>query len=162
MSRRDTVTSYIHNITFPYGIVDSAKSVIDSISFKGLFRFLNVPTGTYYIAVKNFNTMETWSKTGGEPLLITDTTNYDFTTAANKAYGNNLILKGGKYCIYSGNVNGDAIVDASDLSDVDNDSYSALSGRFLRSDVNADGTVDAADVSQVDNNRSVVINRPFF
>jgi len=59
-------------------------------------------------------------------------------------------------------VNGDAIVDASDLSEVDNDSYSALSGRFLRSDVNADGTVDAADVSQVDNNRSVVINRPFF
>ncbi len=162
MSRRDTVTSYIHNITFPYGIVDSAKSVIDSISFKGLFRFLNVPTGTYYIAVKNFNTMETWSKAGGELLLITDTTNYDFTTAANKAYGNNLILKGGKYCIYSGNVNGDAIVDASDLSEVDNDSYSALSGRFLRSDVNADGTVDAADVSQVDNNRSVVINRPFF
>lgn len=162
MSRRDTVTAYIHNITFPYGIVDSAKSVIDSISFKGLFKFLNVPTGTYYIAVKNFNTIETWSKAGGEPLLITDTTNYDFTTAANKAYGNNLKLKNGKYCIYSGNVNGDAIVDASDLSEVDNDSYNALTGRFLRSDANADGTVDAADVSLVDNNRGAVLNRPFF
>ena len=40
-------------------------------------------------------------------------------------------------------VNCDDLVDGSDLSLVDNDSYSALTGRFLRSDVNGNNIVDA-------------------
>ena len=85
-------------------------------------------------------------------MTLSDTTFYDFTTSNSQAYGNNLKLKGSKYCIYGGNVNGDAIVDGSDLSEVDNDSFTGLTGRFLRSDVNGDNIVDAADVSLVDNN----------
>ena len=48
-------------------------------------------------------------------------------TSASKTYGT-IKLEGSKYC--SQNVNGDAIVDASDLNDVDNDSYAGLSGRY--------------------------------
>ncbi|MBK9334392.1 MAG: hypothetical protein IPM96_18785 [Ignavibacteria bacterium] len=62
MSRRDTVTAYLYQITSPYNKVDSARSVIDSISFKGLFKFHNAKSGIYFIAVKHFNTIETWSK----------------------------------------------------------------------------------------------------
>ncbi|MBK9403899.1 MAG: hypothetical protein IPN57_05120 [Ignavibacteria bacterium] len=160
MSRRDTVKIYLHQTTSPYNIIDSSKSVIDSLTFRGIFKFYNTAPGTYYLAIKHFNSIETWSKSGGVPMTLSDTTFYDFTTSNSQAYGNNLKLKGGKYCIYGGNVNGDAIVDASDLSDVDNDSNAGLSGMYLRSDVNGDGFVDASDITIVDNNKSVVINRP--
>jgi len=153
MTRKDTVTVYLRNTTSPYTLVDSAKGVIDSLNFSGLFIFRNVTSGTYFITVKHINSIETWSKSGGETLLNNNSVyTYDFTTSASKAYGNNLKLKGGKYCIYGGNVNGDEIIDGGDLSEVDNDSFTGLSGRYLRSDVNGDNIVDAADVSLVDNN----------
>ncbi len=162
MSRRDTVKIYLHQTTSPYNIIDSSKSVIDSLTFRGVFKFYNAAPGTYFLAFKHFNSIETWSKSGGVPMTLTDTAFYDFTISISQAYGNNLKLKGGKYCIYGGNVNGDAIVDGSDLSEVDNDSFAGLTGRFLRSDVNGDNIVDAADVSLVDNNsyNSVVRIRP--
>jgi len=162
MSRRDTMKVYVHQTIPPYSIIDSSKSVLDSLTFKGIFKFYNAAPGTYYLAIKHFNSIETWSKSGGVPMTLSDTTFYDFTTSISQAYGNNLKLKGSKYCIYSGDINQDGIVDASDLSDVDNDSYAGLSGRYLRSDVNGDGFVDASDVTIVDNNRLVVINRPYF
>ena len=43
---------------------------------------------------------------------------YDFTTAQNKAYGNNLKLVNGKWCIYSGDVNQDGFIDINDQSQV--------------------------------------------
>lgn len=86
--------------------------------------------------------------------------NYDFTSSISQAFGNNLKLKSGKYCIYSGDINQDEIIDASDLSEVDNASYEGLSGRYLNSDVNGNGYVDATDVSIVDNNRSVILISP--
>ncbi len=86
---------------------------------------------------------------------------YDFITAANKAYGDNLILKGSKYCIYSGDVNQDGIIDASDLSVVDNDAYISASG-YVNTDVDGDNFVDGSDLSIVDNNvlNSVAQIRP--
>jgi photosystem II stability/assembly factor-like uncharacterized protein len=153
ISRKDTIKVILRETVSPYIIKDSAFSVIDSNTFTGMFTFSNTSSGNYYIVAKHFNSIETWSKSGGEALLNDGSVfNYDFTNAINKAYGNNLKLKGSKYCIYGGNVNGDAIVDGGDLSEVDNDSFSGLSGRFLRSDVNGDNIVDAADISLVDNN----------
>ncbi|MBK7159720.1 MAG: hypothetical protein IPH77_14580 [Ignavibacteria bacterium] len=72
-----------------------------------------------------------------------------------------MILKGTKYCIYSGDVNQDGIIDASDLSEVDNDAFNSLSG-YVRTDVTGDDFVDAEDVSIVDNNayNSVSVIRP--
>ena len=78
--------------------------------------------------------------------------NYDFTSDVSKAYGNNLILKGTKYCIYSGDTNKDGVVDASDLSVVDNEAFIGSSGRFLIADLNCDNIVDGADISIADNN----------
>ena len=152
LARRDTVTVYLRNITSPYSKVDSAKAVIDSMNFTGVFTFPNAPSGTYYIASKHLNSIETWSKAGGEPMTINNTTIYDFTTAASQAYGNNLKLKGSKYCAYSGDINQDGIIDASDLIKVYNDSYVGLTGRYIVSDLNGDSVVDASDISTTDNN----------
>lgn len=162
LNRKDTLTAYLRNISFPHAIVDSGKSVIDTLNFRCGFCFNNAPAGTYYIAIKHRNSIETWSKTGGEVFSKSSPVYYDFTASASQAYGSNLVLKGSRYCIFSGNINQDGIIDASDQSQVDNDSFSGLSGSFLSSDVNGDNYVDASDVGIVDNNRSVVISRPYF
>jgi len=152
MSRRDTVRTFLRNTTTPYNIVDSARGVIDSISFTNTFTYNIASAGTYYIVVKHFNSIETWSKSGGEAFTLGNTTIYNFTTANTQAYGNNLKLKGGKYCIYSGDVNQDLWVDGKDLAQLDNHAYQFLSGRFLPSDLNGDNVVDGADFSIGDNN----------
>ncbi|MFZ1460628.1 MAG: hypothetical protein WAU38_07490, partial [Ignavibacteria bacterium] len=138
LARRDTFTVYLRNTASPYSKVDSAKSVIDSVSFTGSFTFPNASAGTYYIAAKHFNTLETWSKAGGEAMILNDVTFYDFTSAASQAYGSNQKLKGSKYCAYSGDVNQDGITDASDLIKVYNDSYTGLTGSYLKTDLNGD------------------------
>ena len=161
LSRRDTMKVTLRETTSPYLKKDSSFCIIDSNTYLGLFNFLNAPSGIYYIVVKHFNSIETWSKSGGETLVSNGSVySYDFTTEISKAYGDNLKFKGGKYCLYGGNVNGDAIVDASDLSDVDNDAYSGRTGRYLRADVNGDSFVDASDITIVDNNRSAIIISP--
>ncbi|MBK7255421.1 MAG: hypothetical protein IPI04_16290 [Ignavibacteria bacterium] len=160
LNKRDTVTAYLRNTSSPFSIVDSTKAVIDSITFTGSFYFKYCSSGTYYIEIKHRNSIETWSSSG---VVINGggVTNYNFTTAASKAYGNNMILKGTKYCIYSGDVNQDGIIDATDLSEVDNDAANSLSG-YVRTDVTGDDFVDAEDVSIIDNNayNSVSVIRP--
>ena len=153
MTRRDTVTAYLYQSTSPYSKIDSAKSVIDSISFTGDFKFYNAASETYYIAMKHFNTIETWSKTGGESLVTNGMVyNYDFTYLITNAYGNNLKLRGSKYCLYSGDVNQDGAVDLTDGSLIDNDAANFVSGFYLQTDLNGDRVVDIADAVFADNN----------
>jgi len=152
MSRRDTVTAYLHQSISPYLKIDSAKSVIDSISFSGLFNLFNAPSGNYYIAINQFNTIETWSKIGGENLVNNGSIyNYDFTSSINKAYGNNLKLKGSRYCLFSGDVNQDGVVDISDGSRILNDANNFAMG-YLPTDLNGDRLVDISDALLADNN----------
>lgn len=158
---RDTVRAYLRSVSTPYMIVDSSVSVIDSLALSGAFSFLNAPGGTYYIVVKHRNSIQTWSKSGGESYLPGLSMNYDFTTAASNAFGDNLILKGSIYCIYSGDVNQDEIIDASDISNSENDASVSLSG-YVNSDVTGDYYVDAGDISIIENNitSSVIVITP--
>ena len=153
LSRRDTFSVYIRSTVSPYLKIDSAKAVIDSLTLTGQFSFKYTLPGSYYIVTDHFNSIETWSKTGGENMFSgSQYYNYDFTSDISKAYGNNLILKGTKYCIYSGDTNKDGVVDASDLSVVDNEAFIGSNGRFLTADLNCDNIVDGADISIADNN----------
>jgi len=160
LNMRDTVTAYLRNTTAPFVKVDSAKAVIDSLTFTGAFFFNNASSGTYYIVVKHRNSIETWSMSG-VAFTAGGETDYDFTTAASQAFGNNMILKGTKYCIYSGDVNQDGTVDGSDLSLIDNASYNFVSG-YIPEDCNGDRFVDGIDASIADNNayNFVSIARP--
>ena len=79
---------------------------------------------------------------------------YNFTTANTQAYGDNQIQADAspvRFAVYSGDVNQDGTVDASDVSVADNDAYNSVSG-YVNTDVTGDDFVDAADVSIVDNN----------
>jgi len=160
-TRRDTVTVYLANSVSPYNFIDSATNIIDSLTLSATYNFGNAVNGTYYLVIKHHNSIETWSKAGGENVMNGNVYNYDFTSSAAMAYGNNLVFKGSLYCIYSGDVNQDFIIDISDLSDVDNDVYNYASG-YKATDFNGDYIVEGRDMSIIDNNRNKIIRNPIF
>jgi endonuclease I len=153
----DTVRVYLRNSTAPYQIIDSAKSVIDSISFTGYFEFELTISGSYYISVVHRNSIETWSNL---PVAFSHGSimSYDFTSAQGNAYANNTVLKNGKYCLYTGDINQDGTVDGLDLSVIDNDAFTFQSG-YVISDLNGDGIADASDASLADNNAFNFVSR---
>ncbi len=153
LSSRDSITVYLRDAASPYAVRDSAKGVIDSLTFSRLFGFYNVPTGRYYIVVKHFQCIETWSREGGDSLRADGSwQTYNFTTAASKAYGGNMRLKGSKYCIFSGDLNQSGFIDGTELSMVHNDASNFVTGRNVLTDINGDQIVDGSDYLIVDNN----------
>ena len=155
---RDSATFYLRNTFSPYVIVDSAKSVIDSTSASGTVTFANAVTGTYYLVVKGRNILETWSRSGGEAYVRGSAFSYNFTTASSKAYGNNLFLKGERYCIYSGDVIKNNTVDLDDIIQIYNAANSFTTG-FNINDLTGDRTVDLSDVLIAFNNSSGFVSR---
>lgn len=147
----DTVKAYLRNTSSPFAVVDSAEAVIDSLTFLGNFSFNNTPTGNYYLAVNHRNSIETWSKTGGETIIKGNLFSYDFSSAQNKAYGDNLVQKGIKWCIFSGDVNQDGYVDAADLALIDSDAFNFGNG-YLSSDITGNSFTDLDDLTICDNN----------
>ncbi len=155
----DTTKIYLRHLSSPYTIIDSTTGVLN-LNGVGTFKFYNPINGIlYFIVITHRNSIETWSSSGNSFTL--NSLSYNFTASSFQAFGNNLILKGTKYCIYSGDVNQDGIIDASDLSLVDNDVFNSVSG-YVLTDVNGDNFVDASDLSIVDNNafNSVIMRRP--
>lgn len=147
----DTVKVILRDAVSPYPVIDSVKGILNS-SGNGLYNFQKAVNSTdYFIIVKHRNSIETWSAAGNR--FTVNNLNYNFTLSENKAFGNNLKLKGNRYCIYSGDVNQDGSADAGDISLVENDLYLSLSG-YNSSDLNGDYYTDAGDLSIVENNAS--------
>jgi len=155
---KDSVRVYLRNTNAPYAIIDSAISLLDS-NGKATVNFTNAFNLTpYYIMIKHRNSIETWS--AGGATFSSNNLEYDFTTSANKAYGNNLIQKGSKFCIYSGDVNQDGVVDATDAGVIDNDATSFVTGN-VNTDLTGDEVVDASDISIADNNTYSLVTTVF-
>ncbi len=143
---KDTLRVFLRNVSYPFSIIDSAKTEIDSVTMTGKFRFYNTPPGRYYIVVKGRNSLETWSAEGGVTFNAGASVEYDFTKNINKAYGKNLILKGTNYCIYSSDVNQDGAIDLNDNLNTLNDANNFMMG-YLNTDINGDNVVDLEDIS---------------
>jgi poly(beta-D-mannuronate) lyase len=155
----DTVTVELHNASSPYALVESQKGVLNSAGF-GVFSFSNAINGLpYYIVIKHRNSLETWSAAGNS--FVSSILTYNMTTGQTQAYGSNLILKGSKWCLFSGDVNQDGGVDIFDLSPTDNDNAAGGTPGFpsgLPTDVNGDGGTDIFDLSIVDNNNTIGVS----
>ncbi|MEP7145370.1 MAG: dockerin type I domain-containing protein, partial [bacterium] len=153
----DIIKVYLRNIQSPYAIVDSGEALLNSkgtvmLNFSKPFNGVN-----YYIQIKHRNSIETWSKPGGEQ-FTSSFLNYDFTTSLTQAYGNNMILKGSRYCLYGGDVNQDGSVQLSDLIPIYNDATNFVSGNNLVTDLTGDGNVDLTDIIICQNNLTSFIN----
>ncbi len=112
----------------------------------------------YYVALKHRNSLETWSS---NPILISDSSSYDFTDNLSKAYGNGINpsmknMGNGKYAIYSGDLNQDGTADILDMQVCENDAFNFSYG-YIDSDCNGDGASDALDMQIIENNSILVL-----
>lgn len=155
LNKKDTVVSYLRKKVSPYNKIDSAKAVIDSVNFSGLFQFNHAPDNQYYIHLSYKNGIETWSSVTPD-FAHDSTTNYDFTQSACSAYGCNMAgidFSPVRFGIYSGDVNQDGVIDPNDLMLIDNDIYSTsrTPGNY-KTDLNGDGYVRLDDLLIAENN----------
>ncbi|MEO8209981.1 MAG: choice-of-anchor B family protein [bacterium] len=154
LNMRDTVRAYLREATSPFDIIDSSESVIDSLTLTGNFKFNVASAGTYYISLKHRNSIETWSKTGGENYNPMTFQTYDFTNSDVQAYGENVVNVDNspvRFAMYSGDVNQDGVVDITDLGYIENDASSFNTG-YINTDLNGDNLADITDESIADNN----------
>jgi pectate disaccharide-lyase len=151
----DTVACVIKNDIAPFPTVDSVKVSLN-VNGQGTATYYQLSLNkNYYIQIKHRNALETWSN----PVAFTNSTpSYDFTTSPSQAYGNNLIQVGSKWCIYSGDVNHDGLVDLSDLIAIDNDNANYVTGHVI-TDITGDGLVDLSDLVITDNNNALYVNK---
>lgn len=146
---KDTARIILRYSASPYLIADSAKAFLDSLG-NGIFIFNKIGNRyPYYLVFKHRNSIETWSNTGKE--FEANSLTYDFTLFPNRAYGNNLVLKGTEYCFYNGDVQQDGVIDGTDGLIVDNAAAIFTSG-YVVTDVNGDTFVDGSDAAITDNN----------
>jgi choice-of-anchor B domain-containing protein len=161
LNRKDTVTVFLRNAKSPYEIVDSSMSTIDTISLTGNFKMNYALAGEYYISLKHKNSLETWSKAGGENYDPMTLESYNFTGSAAQAFGSNMApvdFTPVRFALFSGDVNQDGAIDGSDAGIIDNDASNFVSGNVV-TDLNGDYIVDGSDVSIVDNNASNFVTK---
>ena len=151
----EEITLELHN-ALTYAVIEYTVSNI-GLNTQGLAT-ISIPgnlSGSYYITVKTRNTIET---TSGMPVDFSGSTIvYDFTDLSSKAFGDNMISSGGAYCLYSGDVNLDGLIDSSDMIPVDN-LASAFGVGYLPEDTNGDGLIDSTDMIIVDNNATYFVS----
>ena len=152
----DYVLCHLRNSTAPYAIVDKASALLDN-SGNGTFTFNFAPSGSYYLELSHRNSLETWSRLP-QTVVQGNTYNYNFTTSASQAYGNNLILKNGKYCDYSGDVNQDGFVNLTDVISIFNSS-SVFETGYIVTDVNGDEIADLTDITIAYNNSTNFVQK---
>ena len=115
-----------------------------------------VHTGSYYISVRHRNSIETVSTlpvSFSENAII-----YNFTNAASRAYGSNLILSNdGNFLFYGGDVNQDGVIDSGDMIPIDNDGSAFVTG-YIDTDVNGDGLIDLTDMITIDNHSAAFVS----
>ncbi len=155
---KDTVKVYLRNSGPPYTVADSAKGVMDSVSFNSSLKFhTNLSPGNYYLEMRHRNSLETWS---AAPVnyLFGSKVYYDFTGTVNSAYGNNLKSIGNRWGIYSGDVDQNGFIDLTDEIRIYNKANNFLTG-YISEDCNGDSVVDLFDLLISYNNAVLFIGR---
>jgi hypothetical protein len=122
--------------------VDSAKGVVDSVTFSTTLSFSNAGTGKYYLFVYHRNHVAVATKLT-QNIVRNSTVSYNFTTDSAKAFGNNMIKLGASvWGMIPGDGNRDGFVDG-----LDQTLWIGQNGfdGYLASDFNGDGFVDGLD-----------------
>ncbi len=155
----DTVEIQLANTSAPYAIAHTVKGTL-TISGVGTFLFpLSVSGNSYYVVIKHRNALQTWS---AAPISLTSTFgSYDFSTAANKAHGNNqIVFPDAKAALYSGDVNQDNVINNTDYTII-NSNMNPVQIGYITSDLTGDRCVESADYSLLENRSAgISISKP--
>uniref|UniRef100_A0A832DNC3 Dockerin domain-containing protein n=1 Tax=Ignavibacterium album TaxID=591197 RepID=A0A832DNC3_9BACT len=139
----DSIQIELRRSSSPYDVLDQVKVISDSNGF-ATADFDSIKLGEeFYIAIKHRNALETWSKL--PQVFTSNLLAYNFTSDSTQAYGNNMTMKNGLWCLYSGDVNQDGRIDSTDLNIVFNDNVNGITGYFS-TDLNGDGFVEIEDI----------------
>ena len=156
----DKITVELHNAGAYSTIVYSASDIALSTTGQANVTIPGRNYGSYYVTVKHRNSLET---TTAAPISFANSTiEYSFDVPS-KVFGNNLKGVNESYCIYSGDVNGDGIINAADINSLSS-AASSFSTGYITDDVNGDGIVDAMDLILTDNNAAnfIAVKKPAF
>lgn len=143
LNMRDTIKVYLVD-SASCTKVDSAKGVIDSVTFSTSISFSNANTGDYYMMVyhRNHLAVATRFKT---TVTRGATVGYDFTTDSTKAYGFNMVKVSTspvRWGLIPADANRDGFVDGLDQTIWIG--QNGLDG-YLVSDFNGDSFIDGLD-----------------
>ncbi len=145
----DSIDVELRDIT-TYAMVQSVRTVLNQNGTANCV--FPATTGDYYIVVKHRSAIQTWSAL---PVTVGPTAvSYNFTTAANQAYGDNQVeVSTGVWALYSGDIIIDENIDLLDLGTLELD-ISNFSYGYVPTDLNGDGNVDLLDSPVVEANIS--------
>jgi hypothetical protein len=137
----EMMTVELHDAT-TYALVDTATAMLHTDGTLSA-SFATAAAGSYYIAVKGRNMIQTWSATA--QTVGTTPLSYDFSTSASQAYGDNMKeIEPGVFAMYSGDLNSDDNVDNVDFTTWEVDASEFAFGDYA-TDMNGDGNVDNVD-----------------
>ncbi|MBK9334697.1 MAG: hypothetical protein IPM96_20420 [Ignavibacteria bacterium] len=161
----DTVRLYLAESESPYNVVDVSKSYINTKG-KGYFIFnadILVESGIdHYLVATHRNSIETWSSSPVNLHISGSRVYYNFTTDDSQAYGDNIVQKGSKWCIYGGDVNQDGVIDLIGDGDLVENAVNNIETGYVSTDLNGDQVVDIADLTIVESNSTnfIIIVKP--
>jgi hypothetical protein len=157
----DTVTVTLYDSASTSTVVDVAQGILMTDGTMSVTFANAVPGTSYWIGITHRNSLETWS---AAPVTFSAVTNYDFTSGLSQAYSIGLdalvqIGTSGVYAIWTGDLNQDDFIDATDFTIYDADNAAGLLFDYFATDMNGDGFVDATDFTIYDASNAV---GPFF
>jgi hypothetical protein len=156
----DIIQVALHLNTPPYDLAFVNNALINTDGTARVLFPASAIGNSYYVVLKHRNSLETWS---ASPVNIaTLGASYNFSNAANKAFGDNLSNMGnGVFGIYSGDINQDGSIDFADYPSLDIASQNGVLG-YDSNDLNGDASVDFADypILDVNSNNGIFSMRP--
>jgi hypothetical protein len=147
----DSIDVELHSNVAPFGLDYATRTILEQ---NGTATCTFPPSsGSKYIVVKHRSALQTWS---ANPVTMGANVNYDFSTDASKAYGDNQVqisTSPNIWALYSGDVIIDENMDLLDLGAVESDISNFTYG-YVSTDLNGDGNVDLLDSPMLESNIS--------
>ncbi len=145
----DTLLVELHDAT-TFALIGSPQQTVLSTTGLASATFTEA-AGSYYLAIKHRNTIQTWST---NPVACSFSTPlYDFSSAANQAMGDNQVeVELNVWAFFTGDLNQDDFVDGNDFPAFDTDSFNGVNSVYVATDMNGDGFVDGNDFPVFDVN----------
>jgi hypothetical protein len=152
----DTIKVFLREAGLPYSIIDSAKGLMNSTGDVNLNFTQALNSTNYYYQLVHRNAIETWSSSANSFTNLV--ANYDFSNSSAKAYGNNMVLKAGKWCLFSGDVNHDGFINTEDLLSIFINNINGITG-YVDTDLNNDMFTEIEDMNIIFKNNIGGIER---